>query len=93
MANDDESVFRAARKAAGQAHSELEKARDRVRSAGAAFDGAVGVFSWNSLGDKLKRRDACAAHAKELQAAVASAQAALIRAQAACDALRRAAQP
>jgi hypothetical protein len=52
----------------------------------------VGLASWGSIGDKLNRRKACAASYKELQSAIRDAEAAIARAEAACDALTRATQ-
>jgi hypothetical protein len=91
MANDDESVYRAARTAAARAQKKLDQARTAVGSASTEFGGGVGL-SWGSIGDKLNRRKACAAHYKELQSAIGDAGDAIARAKAACDALTRATQ-
>ena len=92
MADDDESVYRATRAAATQARKKLGQARTVVGSASTAFRGGVGLASWGSIGDKLNRRKACAARYKELQSAIRDADAAIARAEAACDALTRATQ-
>jgi hypothetical protein len=92
VADDDESVYRAARTAAARARQRLGQARAIVGSAGTAFDGGVGLASWGSLGDKLNKRKACAARYKELQAAIRAAEAAIAHAEAACDALTHATQ-
>ncbi|GAA1264602.1 hypothetical protein GCM10009609_29790 [Pseudonocardia aurantiaca] len=91
MADDDEAVFRA-QKAAGKARGMLSQARRTVGSAGAPFNGTMGLLSWRTLDDKLNKRKACAARYKELQYALRDAEAAISRAEAACDALRRATQ-
>jgi hypothetical protein len=92
MADDDESVYRAARNAAADARKKLSQARTAVGSASTAFRGGVGLASWGSVGDKLNRHKACAARYKELQSAIREADEAIARAEAACDALTRATQ-
>lgn len=90
MADDDEAVYRAAQKATGKARGMLSQARRTVGSASTPFNGTVGLGSWGSLADKLNKRKACAARYKELQSAIRDAEAAIGRAEAACDALTRA---
>jgi hypothetical protein len=91
-ADDDESVYRAARDAAADARKKLGQARTVIGPASTAFRGRVGLASGGSIGDKLHRRKACAARYKELQStirdprsAIRDAEAAIARAEAACD--------
>lgn len=90
MANDDESVYRSARAAAASTHKRLDHARKQVSSAGSAFGGGVGFWSWGTVGEKVAKRETCTKRYKELQAALKAAEAAIGKAQSACDALTRA---
>jgi hypothetical protein len=90
MADDDETVYKAARAATTKVAGNLNAARKQVSSARDSFQSTVGLASWGSLGDKLAKRKSCASRYKELQSALAAADAALAKAAAACDALTRA---
>jgi hypothetical protein len=59
----------------------------RVAAAEKPFDEAVGWLSWGSIRDKLKKTEPYAKRYKELLAELQAADAALARAEAACDAL------
>jgi hypothetical protein len=87
MTNDDERVYRAARAAAAQTRQRLGQARAAIVSAGTQFKSGVGIASWGTVGDKLNKNKASAAHYKELQAAIRAAETAIAHAEAACDAL------
>jgi hypothetical protein len=92
VADDDESVHRAARSAATTAERKLAQSRTNLDSAAAAFKGPVGL-SWGTVGEKLNKSKTCASQYKELQSAIRTAQNAVERADAACKALKNAIQP
>jgi hypothetical protein len=92
VTEDDESLYVATRAAAARVRQRLGQARTAVGSASTAFSNGIGLASWGSLGEKLNGSKACATPYKELQSAIRDAEAAIARAEAACDALMRATQ-
>ncbi|WP_300007763.1 hypothetical protein [Pseudonocardia sp.] len=88
---DDDAVSRAARTATASARRRLGSARSQIGSARKAFSVPVGILSWNSIGDLLKRHEGCAGDYRALQEALDAADAAVARAEAACAGLDKAA--
>lgn len=57
MANDDETVYRAARAATAKVAGNLKVARENVSTARVSFKGMVGLVSWDSLGERWRLLD------------------------------------
>ena len=86
MAVDEERIERHARKASARARQSLKQARSHVATAQGPFKESVTILS-DSLGKILGKHKSYADHYKELQAALKGVEAAIARAEAACDAL------
>lgn len=93
MAVDEERIQRKTRKASARARQSLEQARSHVAAAHRPFKEGITMFYADSLGEKLGKQKSYANHYKELQAALRAVDAAITRAEAACDALDAAPEP
>jgi hypothetical protein len=89
MADDDASIDRAVDEATATALRKLRRASEEVRAARHAFDDPVGAVSWNSLGQKLARRDGYRRRFGDLEAALEAVDKAIAQAEGECRALRR----
>ena len=87
MAGDEERIQREVRKASARARQSLEQARSHVAAAHKPFEQWSTLVYFTSLGEKLGKQKSYANHYKELQAALQGVEAAIARAEAACDAL------
>ncbi|GAA3051138.1 hypothetical protein GCM10010464_14340 [Pseudonocardia yunnanensis] len=86
MAVDEETIQRETRKASARARRSLKQARSQVADAQKAFKELV-TWRFDQLGKLLEKHKSHASHYKELQAALKGVEAAIARAEAACDAL------
>jgi hypothetical protein len=86
VAVDEERIQREAHKASASARKSLTQARPHVAAAHGPFKRPVNFFS-DPLGKILERHKSYSSHYKELQAALKGVEAAIARAEAACDAL------
>ena len=93
MAGDEERIQREVRKASARARQSLEQARSHVAAAHEPFKKGITMFYFDSLGEKLGKQKSYTNHFKELQAALKGVEAAIARAEAACDALDAAPKP
>jgi hypothetical protein len=84
VAGDEERFEREVRKASAGARQSLEQARSHVTAAPRLFN--KGILS-DPLSKKLGKHKSYSNHYKELQAALKGVEAAIARAEAACDAL------
>jgi hypothetical protein len=89
VAVDEERLQRDVRKASARARQRLKQARSYVTEAPKSFNG---TFS-GQLGKKLDKNRSYSSHYKELLAALKGVEAAIARAEAACDALDSAPKP
>ena len=90
MPSDDERIYRAARAAAAGTREGLARARDQVARASSEFDGRGSFLDWNTLGEKVARHGPVAANYRGLKKAISEAEAAIRRAEKACEALQKA---
>ncbi|GAA1218942.1 hypothetical protein [Pseudonocardia alaniniphila] len=86
MAVDEERLQREVRNASARARKSLKQARSQVAAAHNAFKEPVTWF-FEQLGKLLENHESYSSHYKELQAALKGVEAAIARAEAACDAL------
>jgi hypothetical protein len=84
VANDEERIQRDVRNASARARQSLKQARSHVTAAPKSF--TSGIIS-TPLGKILEKHNSYSSHYKELQAALKGVEAAIARAEAACDAL------
>jgi hypothetical protein len=92
VAVDEESFQRDVRKASARARQKLKQARSQVAAANEPFNNGVPLLV-ESLGKKLEKDKSHSNHYKELRAALKGAEAAIARAEAACDARDAAPKP
>jgi hypothetical protein len=93
VAVDEESIERHARKASARARQSLKQARSHAAAAHKPFKEGITMLYADSLGEKLAKHKSYSTHYKELQAALHGLEAAIARAEAACDALDAAPKP
>lgn len=90
MAGDEERLQEKARNVSARVRKSLKQARSQVTAAQEQFkDGII----FNSPGKGLEKHKSYSSHYKELQAALKGMEAAIARAEAACDALDSAPKP
>jgi phage shock protein A len=85
VAGDEERLQEKARKASARVRKSLKQARSHVAAAHGPFKESFKTFSL--LGQALEKNKSYSNHYKELQAALKGVEAAIARAEAACDAL------
>lgn len=86
MAVDEERIEQEVRGASASARKSLKQARPHVAAAHGPFKKPVTFFS-DPLGKILEKHKSYSNHYKDLQAALKGVEAAIARAEAACDAL------
>ncbi|WP_433290385.1 hypothetical protein ACQPZQ_43995 [Pseudonocardia sp. CA-142604] len=91
MAADGERLQEKTRKASVRIRKSLKQARSHVATAYGPFKESFSTFTL--LGQALEKNKSYSSHYKELQAALKGVEAAIARAEAACDALDAAPKP
>ena len=90
MAVDEERLQEKARKVSAHVRKSLKQARTQVTATHGQFQDG---FFLNSPGKGLEKHKSYSSHYRELQAALKGVEAAIARAEAACDALDAAPKP